>query len=121
MIARTFFWRTSPPYNRARPGPVIISTSAALTSIQALSAEDCAAATLWSSWPSLSATALGTSGEAAAVVSEVGVCCACKGRELRTRVNKQQHKMPMRFINKVLQSERYAPTRYGIQHGMFRW
>src|SRR5579864_3048327 len=39
MVASTFFLRTRPPYNKARPGPVIISTRAALVSIQALSAE----------------------------------------------------------------------------------
>src|SRR5713226_9058276 len=110
MIARVFFSRTRPPYKSASPGPVIIKTSAALTSIQALSAEDCAAFTSLSSCASFSLTALETSGVArkatvmAGVAEGAGACCAERGRAPSrmapiTRTKLKLHFHPTHFID----------------------
>src|SRR4029077_7897739 len=82
------------------PGPVIINTSAALTSIQALSADDCAAATFWSSWSSLSLTVLEIPSEAVAEPeAEAEGCCARSDTAASISViSRQQPATPKRFI-----------------------
>src|SRR2546422_9624768 len=102
MVARTFFLRTRPPWNSASPGPVIISTSAALTSIQPLSPDLRASAMSCSSLATrLSSeeeeTAAGEEAEAPCVAPD----CAQRGaatahrKPQATRVNPQYNEWPL--------------------------
>src|SRR5690348_6189574 len=85
-----------------------MSTKAALTSIQALSQEDCAAATRCSSCANLSVTAWETSAVVAEVApdvveggfgaAEAGVCRARRGTARSTMVISKQHCLSMCFI-----------------------
>src|SRR5580658_3778010 len=83
-----------------------MSTSAALTSIQALSPADWAAVTRWSSCASLSFTALELSealedAAAGELGAGAGVCCASRGTAASTMVMTRQHFHPTCFINYV--------------------
>src|SRR5882724_12920671 len=96
-------------------GVVIISTSAALTSIHALSPADCAAVTRWSSCASLSFNSFALSDFCAAFAEAgelaAGACCAERGSASNKRPIVKQQYNTARFIT------RSTPLRWNCTTG----